>query len=465
MKKVSTLLFLFCLMLLNAQNKPVVYGFDNIPQGLLLNPGMETTYKAHIGVPFLSGLHASFNISGLTLSDLFTDDSFGLVGGTDFNTKLRNVINGLDHHDYLSINSQIEILSGGYKINSDTYLSAGFYNELDAFVEFPKDLALLAIDGNAPYVGNKTFSAEDFNVKADVIGVLHFGVAKKLYERLTVGARFKIYSGALSVTSTRNRGLYATTSSIDDAIYEHEFYDVAIEGNTSGIYNEDNEVKDITPGSVFGDTFLSKNFGLGLDFGFTYIINEQLEVTGSLLDLGFLTYTKDTRNFYLNGDYRFSGIEYERGVNSNYYEEFGNELEESLVSNENNDFYAVSRPVKINGSLRYSFGKSRFESNCHDIRQKDYYDNAVGGQLYSVFRPNGLRLAFTGFYERKFADFLNTKVTWTIDDFSATNFGLGISSRIWKFNVYGALNNIFGLGDLSETHTASAQLGINFLIN
>ena len=167
----------------------------------------------------------------------------------------------------------------------------------------------------------------------------------------------------------------------------------------------------------------------------------------------------------MDGSYNFSGVDFTLDSGIDFFEEVSEELEESVVSNENSDSFIVSRPVKFNSSFRYSFGKSRYNSTCHDIRQKDYYDNAVGAQLFSVFRPNGARLALTGFYERRLADFLNTKVTWTIDDFSATNFGLGVSAHIWKFNVYGGLNNLFGLNDLSNTNTAGAQLGVNLLFN
>ena len=469
MKKALLLLLIFYFSFTFSQNKPVIYGFDNIPQGLLLNPGMETTYKGHIGVPFLSGLHFSAGITGFTIADLFADDGTGLIAGTDFNTKLRSAINGLkdNNKDYVSINNQIEILSGGWKINSTDYLSAGFYTEQDVFSNLPKDLSLLVINGSAPY-DNKTFYASDLSVKADILSVLHFGFTRKFNDRFTAGARLKIYSGSMNVTYNNNQGTYVTRTNSDEGIYDHNFSNFDTSVQTSGLLDQEDEFLDLTTGNILG-TSLFKNFGLGIDLGFTYHLNEQIEITGSLLDLGFLSYTKNNRNHYLTGNYQFSGVEYFIGAlnnnNVNYYQDFVDEFENSLVSSDDSESYTVSRPLKLNTSFRYSFGQSRYQSNCHDTRKKDFFDNAVGAQIFSIFRPNGMRLAFTGFYERKFAEFLNTKVTWTVDDFSATNFGLGISSRIWKFNVYGAFNNVFAIGNLSKAHTAGAQFGINFLIN
>lgn len=430
---------------------------------MLLNPGQETTYRAHLGIPFLSGLHANAGISGFTVSDLFGVDGTGVINNLNFNQKLSNVLNQIDNKDYLTANTQIEILSGGYKINDRDYLSVGYYTEFDAFAGFPRDLLLLARDGNEPFIG-ETFFASDLRFKADVLGVLHAGITRKIHNRLTVGARFKIYSGSLNISSTRNRGTLITTENPEGS-YNIRLSNLDASYNTSGFVDEEDDSSDITVGEVFGNTIFSKNFGVGFDVGFTYHHNEQIEITGSLLDVGFIRYAKNNFNYYLNGNYSFSGIDYVFGEDSEFFEEFGRELEESVVFSEDRGSYLVSRPVKLNSSFRYSFGKSRYHSTCHDIRMKDYFDNAVGLQVFSVIRPNGARMAFTGFYERRLADFLNTKVTWTIDDFSATNFGLGVSAHIWKLNIYGGVNNIFGLNDLSSTHTASAQFGLNLLFN
>ncbi|MFT6935563.1 MAG: hypothetical protein ACJAUQ_001960, partial [Maribacter sp.] len=44
------LLVLFCASL-SAQNKQVLYDFNDIPQALMVNPGMETDFQWYAGVP------------------------------------------------------------------------------------------------------------------------------------------------------------------------------------------------------------------------------------------------------------------------------------------------------------------------------------------------------------------------------------------------------------------------------
>ena len=36
-----------------SQNKQILYGFEEIPQSLLLNPGAKVLQKRHYGIPFL----------------------------------------------------------------------------------------------------------------------------------------------------------------------------------------------------------------------------------------------------------------------------------------------------------------------------------------------------------------------------------------------------------------------------
>ena len=462
MKKIIVSLLLFTLIGIQAQNKQILYGFDKIPQGLLLNPGQENSYKSHIGVPLLSGLSVNANVSGITVADLFRDDGLGGFNGTDFNDKLDAAVDNLEDKDYVSFNAQVEVISAGYRLSNRDYLSFGFYEEIDVFVGFPKELFILADEGNLNNLG-KVFSASNVSVKAEVLGVLHAGITRRFNNRITAGARLKLYSGALSLKSPNNKGTLVTRLGADGS-YITTLNNLDGEANSSGVYDEDDEV-DISVGSVLGSTFLSKNIGVGIDLGFTYHINEQLEITGSILDLGFVNYSKNVRNGVVNGNYSFSGLDFGYDENRDYIQELNDDFSDKVIREENNESYSVLRPIKINGSVRYSFGKSRNLETCHDIRFKDYYDNAVGAQLYAVSRPYGLRMALTGFYEHKFAKFINTKVTYTIDDFSASNIGLGISTNFWKLNVYGLVDNVFRVGDIADANTASLQFGINFIFN
>ncbi|WP_392346174.1 DUF5723 family protein [uncultured Polaribacter sp.] len=68
-------------------------------------------------------------------------------------------------------------------------------------------------------------------------------------------------------------------------------------------------------------------------------------------------------------------------------------------------------------------------------------------------------------YEKSFSNKLHAKITYTIDDYSSYNIGMGISAQIWKINFYGILDNLTKLSDLSSSNKASLQFGFNLLFN
>jgi len=229
-KHVIFYLIFLCILNTSAQNKQVLYNFAGLPQSLLLNPAIETDYKFHIGVPFLSGIASQVGSTGFTASDLFANNT------VSFNDKVDGVINQLTERDFLTINTQIEILNGGYRYNEKLYFSFGFYQELDAISYYPSDVVTFLKQGNAPFL-NRNFSVSELRYKIDVLGVLHFGATKKINEKLTLGGRVKLYSSALNLESTNNTGTLTTTEGTN-AIFTHTFSDVDIELRTSGIINE-----------------------------------------------------------------------------------------------------------------------------------------------------------------------------------------------------------------------------------
>lgn len=451
-KKYLLFIFCSCCLQLVAQNKKILYGFDKIPQTLLLNPGAEVDYKYHIGVPMLSGISANLGSTGATVTDLFRDD------GIPFNTKLNNVLNQVRADDYVYANTQLEVLNGGYQLNKRDYINGGFYAEVDAIAYIPKDMIDLVNKGNEAFL-NRDFSFSQAVLKADVLGVLHAGITRKINKKITAGARLKIYSGALNVLTNENKGAFTTERSATN-IYKHTIKDVAIGVYSSGIYNENDKVN-ISAGEIASNLFLGGSLGMGFDIGFTYHLSEREEITGSILDVGFISYSDKNRNVKIEGNYTFSGINFDGNKTSDYWNNLKKDVEEKVPRKENKESYSVMRPIKLNGSYKYKWGKSRNEATCSDMTYNGTYENAVGGQLYVVTRPLNAQFALTGFYERAFSNRFKTKFTYTIDNFSATNIGVGFSAKFWKINVYGMVDNIFKLSDIAAANTASFQIGLN----
>ena len=117
-----------------SQNKQVLYDFNGLPQTLLLNPGSKVTNKYHVGIPLLSQISLQAGFTGFSAYDIFADN------GIPINDKIRAAVNNFGKSEFVTINEQLEILSGGFELPNKSYLSFGYYQEFDFLAKIPKDV-------------------------------------------------------------------------------------------------------------------------------------------------------------------------------------------------------------------------------------------------------------------------------------------------------------------------------------
>ncbi len=467
MKRISLILLLFT-CITYSQNKQVLYGFNEIPQSLLINPGASITNDWYMGIPLFSHIHANFGASGVSVYDVFADD------GRDFNQKLRTAINGMIDTDFFTVNQQLELFSGGFALGSSyekkEYISFGMYQELDVFIYFPKDYAILALEGNQNNI-NRVFDLSDLNVSGEVISALHLGYNKKVNEKLTYGVRGKLYSSILNFNSTKNKGRFITRNGTDN-FYEHIF-DLDLALRTSGLKSllDDDNSEIGNDVSTFAKRLLfSGNVGLGLDLGFTYKLSDQLTVDASLQDIGFILHSKDIKNYELNGSLVFDGINPifpetgDEQTADDYWEQVSGNFENLFDVKETTTKYTTWRPVKLNSAIRYSFGKELSEE-CDCTSEDSGYLNSIGAQLFAVNRPRQPQLALTAFYYRRLFEQFRLKATYTIDTFSNKNIGLGMSAHLGNLNIYATVDNLLEFQNLAKTQSVSLQFGFNLIFD
>lgn len=438
-----------------AQNKQILYNFDQLPQTLLLNPGEIVSQKWHTGIPFLSGFSTHVGSSDITIYDIYADD------GVSINDKVSNLVYSLRSNDFAAINQQEELFNVGIRLkNKRDFLTFGFYQELDAIAYYPKDMAILFYEGNSN-IGER-YSLNQVNFKAELLGVLHGGISRKIRDDLQIGARFKIYSGVFNMQTRQNKGAFSTELGLLNQ-YVHVLAGVDASFKTSGIFLPSGT--EVDPAYIRNKLLLGGNLGLGIDLGFTYLPKKQWTLSGSILDIGFINNKQNNKVYNVRGSFRFEGIEpnFDPNVTIDYWEDLKDEFEDELSYTKTSGSYISWRSTKVNAQLKYEFGEDRFD-DCYDAEVDQGYFNAVGGHLYTIFRPVAPQMTATVFYERKFTNSFRAKLTYTVDSFSFTNIGLGFSAKIGVFNIYGMADNLLGYQNLAKTNSASVQLGMNIII-
>ncbi|MEM8764311.1 MAG: DUF5723 family protein [Bacteroidota bacterium] len=480
MKSFIVLAFLFLLsILMRGQNRQLLYDFDEIPQSLMVNPGADTKHKWHVGVPVISGIMVQGATSGVTVNDIFADD------GVDINLKVRErMLNGMNARDDFSITSQIEGFYVGFQGRNrpENYYSFGMYGETDIIVYWPEDLARLAFDGNGgPNIGRQ-FDLGDLNLRGEMTNVFHFGIRKKVKDNLTLGFRAKLYSNIFNFKSTNNSGTFLTTEGEDNILSNSISADLGLQ--TAGlneirdILREDSDTTQDDLTSLFTNrVLLGGNLGLGLDLGFTYEWSEQTQISGSVLDLGFIYNSKDVLSYTLEGSAVNEGInvllpEDINTIGEDRWQELIDEIEAALPFEENEDNYIMLRPVKLYGSITHDWGEDASgtrRENCGcaiNVRggsSEQYYRNRVGGLLYMIKRPLGVQAALTGSYQRRFGRNFSVKTSYTIDKYSFSNVGLGLALKAGPVQFYILGDNLLSYQNIADSNYASLQFGFNIL--
>ncbi len=461
MRRYICLIIVLCGYVGCFQNKEGLYDFTELPQSLMLNPGADVNFEYHAGVPFLSHFHFNIGIKGVSLYDVFADD------GRDINEKIKNTLSGLGRNDYLTLTQQLEIVNFGWKSkkNNEIYYSGGVYEELDLIGYFPKDFAVLAYEGNKEYL-NRSFRFSNISATGELLTVYHFGYSKKVNSRLVFGARGKIYSSIINIRSTGNRGTFTTIETPDGInLYQHVISGADVTVRTAGYASlRDIESNDDADGAnqvakkFINRALLGGNIGIGIDIGFTYKPEEQWTITGSAIDLGLINYSKDVETYRAGGNYTFNGFEPSGGGTKDFVDELKAAIPFDTISRT----YVAFRPLKLNGSLKYSFNEF-YDGSCNCGTKTTYMD-AVGLQLFTQIRPKIPQYAASVFYYKQLSSFFKTKFTYTLDEFSWYNIGLLFSAHINKFNLYISANNLLDYSNLAKSRGVSLQFGFNVIM-
>lgn len=444
---------------LMGQNKQLLYNSLSLPQSLLLNPAADVDFDTHIGVPFLSQLHLSAGSSGVDLHDVF-----GAREGLP-EEQLRAVVREMKNKDFFSFNQQAQVLSFGWRFKHEYYVSAGIYQETDVFAYFPRDVAVLLLQGNTGE-GNRNFGFSSIAATGEVINVFHLGLGLDYNDNLRVGVRGKIYSSILNARSLNNSGKFFSHAPGNPNTAQPAISNLDLEVKTSGLSLLNfQDIRQAITGFT-NEAFLGGNLGLGLDLGFSYYFNDRYRISGSLTDVGIIRHSKGVENYGFKGDFALPQLQQPLlgGETSedepNPYDDFEDNFEEEISS----ESYYSTRPVNLYASLDYGFGEIFEACNCLAGGGRRKYRHHLGLQVHSVKRPKGMVSAISATFSTRLSQYFVTKLAYTADSFSFSNLGLLFSAQVKAFNFYIAADNLLDYVNLAKARNASLQLGFQFVL-
>lgn len=306
-----------------AQNTNTAYFIDGYSYRHEMNPAFDNE-QAYIAMPILGNINVSL-MGNLDLQDVIYNVNGRTTTFLNEGVSTGEFLSNIDDKNKLTTDVKIGILSAGFKAWGG-YNTVGINLRTNIGVTVPGSLFRLAKEGPA----NTTYDISDFNAHADAYVELALGHSRKLDDKLRVGAKLKFLIGLANIDADFDKaqltlgenGFTAVTNatvqtSIKGFTYQTEDKMRGAEGEqTKHTYVNDVDV----------DGTGVNGFGLAIDLGAEYKLNDDWSFSAAVLDLGFISWSNNVVAS-TNGDRTFDTDTYIFNVDDEKSNSFDNELD------------------------------------------------------------------------------------------------------------------------------------------
>lgn len=311
-------MLLFVSVSVQAQFLRTSYFMEGSHYRMQLNPAL-TPGRGYFNFPVIGSFNASVNSSSLGYQDVIdiidnsSDGDYFL--SSDF-------INRLDATNDLNVNLSTDIISAGwYKGKNFWSFNVGLRNDIGASVpktmfEFMREMNGVDINSIDWSDYNRTVGKESLNINSYAeVGI---GFARDITSRLTVGGRVKALLGIGNMKLDINRMAVNTNlqgiadvENLDwsrvanDQEYANELagkisgtgrvdVEARLESSFKGLELQENENGYVDEIKFESDKLGIAGYGVGIDLGASYKLLDRLTVSASILDLGFMKWSKSS---------------------------------------------------------------------------------------------------------------------------------------------------------------------------
>lgn len=244
--------------------------FGNEGHGFVAMPGLgnlNVTTNGTIGVN-----HILYNVNGKTTTLLNPGVSAA------------EVLDGLKDKSRLGVNLRETVIAFGFS-GMGGYNTVSINARADVGVALPKDIFRLAKEG----IENSTYDLSNLNVRGAGWAEIALGHSHKINDKLRIGATLKLLAGVGSVQTNINT---ATLQLREDTWVAN--VDAELQASLKNLryktkYNDDTR-RDYVNGAEVEDFSPISGYGVAVDLGAVYRLNNDWEFSASLLDLGFISW-------------------------------------------------------------------------------------------------------------------------------------------------------------------------------
>ncbi|MBS0010075.1 MAG: hypothetical protein KFF49_01610 [Bacteroidales bacterium] len=406
--------------------------FMNIPQASQLNPAFRPNANVFIALPVLSGTYVGMSNNLLNVTNLFQPmpgtDSIMTILHPDYDRD--RFFRNMGNKAFVSTELSTPILGVGFTVANDWWLDFGITAKAMAHARLPADFFILALEGNEEFLGSRA-DLSGMGFKAQAFLETHIGLSKNFTKRLRIGGRLKFMQGALSASlMADNLELqvnddYSHTLNTDVALKLNGPFDVSLDEDgfiDDILFREEVAFRDLGPSF--------KNFGMGIDAGAEYRLLDNLQLSASIIDLGFIRWGRESYTFRATNNFTFDGFDISEVITGDkefdqVIEELGDSLLTTFEFVESDEGFTMGLPTKL--YLAASYQPVQFLSL---------------GILSRTTLGMGVRESLTLSATLFAGDILSTSLSYTMTNRSFNNLGFGLGVRGGPFQFYTVVDQI-----------------------
>lgn len=432
-----------------------------------LNPSFESAHKSYISFPFLGNLNVGLSSNVGVSNFIYKTPDGGLTTFLNSTVDANEFLDGLKNNNRLNVETNIGIFSKGFH-------KFGGFNTIDLSLKtnintaMPYDLFAFMKQGMTG--SHSEYHFEDFSMSSQSYLELALGHSRDINEKWRVGGKLKFLIG-LAHADMKVDQMDLVLSEDKWSVQGSGEMNMAVKGlkiPSKGEVNPDCDPKkanEIELDEMDFDTPGLSGFGMAIDLGATYQFREDLQFSAALLDLGFISWSNNTKG-RLNGEpWEFNGFQ---DIPYDSKDENGNRkpnsIEEQIdnLSDQLEDCFSFQKESE-NGKVTRMLGATL---NLGALYTLPYYENLKFGFLSST-RIQGKYSWSEGRFSANVAPvkWFDASVNYAVSSFGSS-FGWLINFHPKGFNLFvGSDHQFFKITpQFVPVNRANANLamGINF---
>lgn len=289
-----------------AQNTYSGYFIDNYLYRYQMNPAFGNE-RAFFGFPVLGNLNIGFS-GNLHLTDVLYNVDGKTVLFTNPNISVAEAMKGIGDKNRIGTSNRIDIVNVGFKALGG-YNTVSINARVDADFKVPGAFFSLAKEG----ISNETYDIKHIGAQANAYAEIALGHSRDITSQWRVGGALKFLVGIANIDARFNEAKLALGEDSWTATTDAE-----IRANVKGMQFKhdvnDRTGREYVSGVDMGSFSAPNGFGMALDLGATYRLNDDWQFSAAILDLGFISWgntlkastngvrTVDTDAFTFNPD-------------------------------------------------------------------------------------------------------------------------------------------------------------------